>query len=111
MESDLRLARILARILDDQFRLGKFGFGLDAILDLLPVAGDTVVLGLSLFLLILAMRLQIPAHLLFKMLSLVLVCYVIGLIPILGDIAYIAIRPNLRNLKIIEEYLGQKKLV
>src|SRR3954470_17296107 len=42
LEGDLQRARWLANLLDAEFSLGGIKFGLDAIVGLVPVVGDTV---------------------------------------------------------------------
>ena len=47
-ETDLRRARMLAKLLDAQFSVAGFRFGIDALIDLVPIGGDVIgtVLGL-----------------------------------------------------------------
>src|SRR6476659_9085829 len=42
LEGDLRRARVLANWLDAQFSIGTFRFGMDAVVGLVPVVGDTL---------------------------------------------------------------------
>jgi hypothetical protein len=104
MNNYLPSARIWANILDNQFSIGSYRFGLDAFLDLLPIGGDTIVLILSMYLIWVGIQMKIPPRALYAMVATVLVSYLIGLIPILGDVAYIGIKPNMRNLAVLEKY-------
>ena len=45
----VRRARKLARLMDDRFKIAGFGFGLDGIIGLIPVAGDLFTSGMGLF--------------------------------------------------------------
>ena len=104
MTTYLQSARTWANILDNQFSIGPYRFGLDAFLDLLPFGGDTLILILSFYLVWVAIQLKLPTRAVYAMVATILASYLIGLVPVLGDIAYIAIRPNMRNLAILERY-------
>lgn len=100
----LAIAEQIANILENQFRFGKWGFGLDSIIDLLPVGGDIIVLLLSLSLLVLGARMKLPKSELLKMVINIAIAFAVGLIPVLGDAAYLAFRPNMRNLEILRRH-------
>jgi hypothetical protein len=107
MNKDLLGATILANILDNQFGVGKFRFGIDAILDLLPVGGDIIIFALSLYLVWVAYKLRLPQNKILEMFGNIFLSFIIGLIPVLGDFSYLAIRPNMKNLAILKQYAGQ----
>src|SRR2546421_9421914 len=77
----------LAFVLDDLFRIPGTGwrFGLDAVVGLVPVAGDTLAMFASLFILIAGVRYGVPKITLLRMALNVAIAYVIGLVPIFGD--------------------------
>jgi hypothetical protein len=102
---EFRLAERLAILLDDQFRIGNWGFGLDAIVDLLPVGGDVVVLALSLYLVFVAFRMELPREEIARMLFNIVLAFLVGLIPVIGDVAYLAFKPNMRNLEILRKHV------
>ena len=104
MNSQIRIATTLAYLLDNRFNIGKMRFGLSAILDLLPGLGDTVVLLLSLYIVLLAMKVSVPKIILARMIGNIAVNYVIGLIPILGDAVYIFHKTNIINLNLLKKY-------
>jgi len=103
-ESELLLAERIATLLDNQFRFGRWGFGLDAILDLLPVGGDVIVLVLSLSLVAIGWRIGLSRAALARMLANIGLAFVIGLVPVIGEFSYIVLRPNMRNLGILKAY-------
>jgi len=104
-----RLERF-AELTDSRFRVPftKVTFGIDAIFGLLPVVGETIGLILSLYLLLEASKLGVPISLRIKMLRNILVDWVIGLVPILGDIADVAFKANIRNMKLLVEHIDQE---
>lgn len=103
MEKQIRAATAIATLLDNKFKIGKFGFGIDTILEFLPIGGDTAVLVLSSALVGIAWQMGIPKRIIAKMIFNVLFAVVIGLIPFFGDIFYIFFKPNMRNLALIQK--------
>ena len=105
MIDHLKFAQRLAVLLDGQFRLGKFGFGLDAFIDLFPVGGDILILGLSLYIVWVAYRAKVPKPVVMQMLANVGIASAIGLVPVLGDAAYIFLRPNMHNIELLKRFV------
>lgn len=103
--SDLRFVRTLAELLDGRFENGRFKYGLDALIDLLPLGGDTVILLLSLIPIFVAIRRRVPTAAISQMALTVGGVYVIGLIPILSSFAYLIVRPNVRNYELLKSYV------
>jgi Domain of unknown function (DUF4112) len=108
-DHDARLARLrrLAWLIDGAFRLPGTGFrfGLNSMIGLLPVGGDAVLGMISLYIIYEAAQLGIPRHKLLKMGANVAVEVVGGFVPILGDLFDMALKANLRNLRIIEDHV------
>jgi hypothetical protein len=108
-DRDARLARLrrLAWLIDGAFRLPGTGFrfGLNSMLGLLPVGGDAVLGMISLYIIYEAAQLGIPRYKLLKMGANVAVEVIGGSVPILGDLFDIALKANLRNLRIIEDHV------
>jgi len=97
-----------AELTDSRFRIPftKIHFGLDAIVGLIPFVGETIGLALSLYLLFEASKLGVPTSLKMKMLSNVLIDWLVGLVPIAGDIADVAFKANVRNMKLLVEHIN-----
>lgn len=105
MDSHIRLASFLTKLLDTKFNIFGFRFGLDPIIGLIPVIGDMIGLLLSLYVVWIAMQLQLPNRHIVRMLVNVLADYLIGLIPVIGDLFDIGFKANTRNFKILEDHL------
>ncbi len=86
--------------LDAQFRipLTRIHFGWDAVLGLLPIAGDLVSAAVSVRNMHLAYRLGASVRLLCSMALNVVIDVLIGAVPIIGTFFDIWYRANLRNL-------------
>lgn len=104
VQQHLKAATILAILLDSRFGIGKFKFGLNAILDLLPEVGDILAAALSFYLVWIALEMDMPSLQIAKMVGNILFNLVFGLIPIVGDIVYLVHKANLKNLAILKKY-------
>jgi hypothetical protein len=106
-----RLARLrrLAWMIDAVFLLPgtRFRFGLNSVIGLLPVGGDTVLGVISLYIIYEAARLGVPKHKLARMLVNVGLEVLGGSVPIAGDLFDMALKANLRNLAIIEDHMRE----
>lgn len=100
-----------AKLNDSQFRIPftKFRIGLSAMIGLVPIIGDTIGSLLALYLVFEAFKLKLSFKLKLRMLGNVLLDWLIGLVPIFGDIADIAYKANIRNMKLLRAYLEREQ--
>ncbi|PHP29583.1 DUF4112 domain-containing protein [Limimaricola cinnabarinus] len=101
------LARLdrLAHMLDARFKLFGFRFGYDSLLGLIPGIGDTITLAPSAWLVWRAHQLGLPKAKIGKMAMNTGVDYVVGSIPVIGDLIDFGFKANLRNAAILREHL------
>ncbi|MGH7203471.1 MAG: DUF4112 domain-containing protein [Candidatus Levyibacteriota bacterium] len=104
MENHLKAATVLTTLLDNQFNLFGQRVGLNSLIDLIPGFGDAAAAILSLYLVWIAIEMQLPRIKIAQMLWNILVNFLIGLIPVLGDAVYIFRKANVKNLKILQDY-------
>lgn len=102
---DADTLRRLARLLDAAVTIPGTGItiGLDAILGLIPGAGDLVGSALSGYIVIAAAKLGAPKSLLARMLANLALDSLVGSVPILGDVFDVFFRANLRNVALLEK--------
>ena len=81
--------------------------GLDAIVGLVPVAGDLVAAALGLYLVWEARNLGMPKWKLARMIANVGFDTLVGAVPFAGDLFDFLFRSNSRNLKIIRKHLDK----
>lgn len=81
--------------------------GLDALLGLVPVAGDAIAAALGLYLVWEAKNLGLPRWKLMRMLANVGIDTVLGAVPVAGDLFDFVYKSNTRNLKIVRKHLDQ----
>nr|WP_256385735.1 DUF4112 domain-containing protein [Hahella sp. CCB-MM4] len=93
--------------MDAQYRIPgtSITFGWDTIIGLVPVLGDLVTLIMSGAMIGEARRLGAPAGLRWKMVLNIVIDFVGGLLPIVGDVFDIYYRSSTRNLKLLKDYL------
>lgn len=111
--SEVRSSNALARLLDTAIRIPgtNIRLGLDAVLGLIPGAGDAVGALLSSYIILAAARQGAPRAVLLRMIGNVAIDSVIGAVPVLGDIFDIAFKSNARNAALLERVAVQPEAV
>ncbi|HEY9809000.1 MAG TPA: DUF4112 domain-containing protein [Halomicronema sp.] len=99
--------RQLSHLLDNAIPIPgtRYRIGIDPILGLLPGGGDIASGLLSTYIIYSAAKLGVPQETLLKMVSNILLDTIAGTIPVVGDIADVAWKANLKNLEILETHL------
>ena len=107
-----RLRRIdwLAGLMDDRFRLPgtDIRFGWDAVVGLLPGIGDTASTAVSLLILHHAWQTDMPASLKARMIGNVVLDFVLGALPLVGDLFDVAFKANRRNARLLRQHLQRR---
>jgi hypothetical protein len=104
------LARLdrLAYLMDDAVKVPIIGgVGLDALLGLVPVAGDAASAVVGIGLVSRAVRLGVPREILAKMIANVCIDLALGAVPVVGDLADILFRSNARNIKLLKDFMDR----
>ncbi|PWE16367.1 DUF4112 domain-containing protein [Marinicauda salina] len=106
----LARARAVAHLMDAQFSVGGFRFGVDALVGLAPVAGDLVV-GLigGMVMLQAADELGLSWWVKTRILGYTVLDLVVGAVPVLGDAIDFVYRSNLKSLALIERAWAKKR--
>ena len=93
-------------MLDAAFRVPgtTFRFGLDAIVGLIPGAGDIGTAFFSVIILLHAVRLRIPKVVIGRMLLNSGLDMLAGTVPLLGDLFDAGYKANLRNMALLERH-------
>lgn len=113
-ETAQSIARLeaLARLMDGAFVLPgtSIRLGLDAIIGLVPVAGDLISGLISSYLIWEARRIGAPRWLIARMTANTLFDTTIGAIPVLGDAFDVMFRGNMRNMALLRRYMEKRGL-
>jgi Domain of unknown function (DUF4112) len=102
----------LSRLLDSavEVPLLRTRVGLDALLGVVPVAGDLLSAAIGLYLVSLARELGASRWLQARMVGNLVLDAALGLVPIAGDVADIYFKAHLRNLRLLQKELGEPYL-
>lgn len=106
-QQELERLRKHADLLDNWIRIPgtRLSFGLDGLLGLLPVVGDTATLIAGLMIIARAHKLGVRKRTLLEMLLNVGVDYAFGTMPVLGDLFDFFWKSNRRNIRLLEREL------
>ena len=110
-ESPVKNLEWLAKLMDSQFSIPgtKIRFGLDAIIGLIPGAGDFASFVVSAIMLSTLAKRGASGYLLARMTANIVVDALVGAIPVLGDIFDVAFKANERNMKLMKEHYNEGK--
>jgi hypothetical protein len=106
-ERRLEQLRRLSHLLDNAIALPgtDYRIGLDPFLGLLPGAGDAVGTALSAYIVLQAARWKLPTATLLRMLLNISLDWLLGMVPVLGDLVDAGWKANARNVALLEEHL------
>ncbi|HEX3249808.1 MAG TPA: DUF4112 domain-containing protein [Pyrinomonadaceae bacterium] len=95
----------LGWLMDDMFRVPVLGwrFGLDALVGLIPGLGDTSTSLVSFYILAAAVRYRVPKITLLRMGLNIGIDYVVGSLPVIGDLADAWWKSNRMNLDLLRK--------
>jgi len=106
----LERARKASRLMDQSIKLPVIGYriGLDPILGILPVGGDSVAALASLYIVLEAVNLGAPPKTLLAMLALLAVDLVVGSVPVLGTVFDAVWKANTWNVRLLERHVERQ---
>jgi hypothetical protein len=94
----------LSRAMDGLFRIPGTGWriGLDALVGLVPGVGDFATTAVSFYILAAGVRYRVPKVTLLRMASNVAVDYLLGAVPVVGDLFDVAWKSNQMNVELLK---------
>jgi len=107
-QRDIENVERLAKLLDTEFEVGGIRFGLDALIGLVPIVGDSISALIGLYPIYVAQQHKLGMFVRFRMFMNLLIDWIIGLIPFLGDIADVGFKANIKNAEILKRALQQR---
>ena len=95
----------LSWLMDDLFRIPVVGwrFGLDALIGLIPGFGDTATSLVSFYILVAGVRYRVPKITLLRMGLNIALDYVVGSLPVVGDLADAWWKSNHKNIDLLKK--------
>jgi len=103
----IRRVRVLARLLDNAISIPgtSWKIGLDPIIGLIPGVGDMIGAVLSGYIVLEAVRAEVPTFTLARMLVNVGIDTLLGAVPAVGDVFDAAWKSNVMNVALLERHL------
>ena len=100
----------LAYWLDDRFQVPgtSFRVGLDGLVGLIPGIGDAATNAITGYIIFRAWRLGVPRSVLMRMLSNLGIDFVVGLVPVFGDLFDIGFKANRRNAHLLRRHFAER---
>ncbi len=97
--------------LDQRFRIPGTNrrIGLDGLVGLVPGIGDTATTAIALYVVYRAWQMGAPGPVLGRMAANVGIDYVVGSIPVLGDLFDFAFKANSRNMALLRDWLDSQE--
>jgi hypothetical protein len=89
--------------------VGRWSFGLDGILGLIPGIGDVLSGIIASYIIARAARAGVPKAALARMMTNVAIDTLLGSVPIIGDLFDFLYKSNTKNLRIFQESLGGRE--
>ena len=99
----LIIVRKVTKLLETEFSIWNFKFGIDPILGLIPGVGDIISAILSFYIVLIAILHHISITKIVHMIFNIGFDLIIGSIPLIGDAFDFVIKPNTKNLIILEK--------
>ena len=104
---DLANLHAMAEWMDSRFKIPgtSIRFGFDSILGLIPGVGDTVTILSTVYLIGKSHSYKLPWYITLRMVWNAFIDWLIGIIPLIGDIFDIGWKANQRNVALIKSHL------
>jgi hypothetical protein len=109
--SKLKWVERVSYLMDEKFRLPgtKFRFGLDPLINLIPVVGDLSGFAVSSMLVLAMAKHGVSRKVLIMMCLNIVLDSTIGAIPIIGQVFDFTFKSNTRNIKLLKEHYDEGK--
>lgn len=102
LERDIERVRALARALDAQFEIAGVKFGWDAIIGLVPIAGDLATAVLGVYPILIAHKHGFGRVVRARMAANLALDWVVGSVPFAGDVFDVMFKAHKKNLALLE---------
>lgn len=108
--SRIEALRALKRFLDEAFRIPgtNIRFGWDPIVGIVPWAGDLLTALFACGIIVQAHHMRVPKVVQVRMLMNVAIDLVIGVVPVVGDVADAFWKSNTKNFALLERHAGSR---
>jgi hypothetical protein len=104
--------RTLTHLLDNAIPIPgtPYRIGLDPLLGLIPGGGDIAGAALSAYIVISAAKFGLPRESLLRMVLNILLEFVVGTVPVLGDFFDVAWKANVKNMELLDTHIKSPQI-
>ena len=99
----------IAHVMDGLIPIGRWRFGLDSIIGLIPGLGDVIGAAIGMLIVMRAVQAGIPRVAIAHMMTNIAIDTLVGAIPFLGDAFDFVFKSNTKNMRIYEEALERPR--
>lgn len=110
MDKRLKIIAAIATLLDSRYKVFNVKFGIDPLLNMIPVLGDAVGVLLGLTIVLIGVRMGLPEKKVLQMVRNIIIDFFIGIVPVVGSLADVFYRSNLKNMQIIFDHFEKRPL-
>ncbi len=108
LDADLARVEVVAKLMDSQFEIAGIKFGADALIGLIPVAGDAISFGIGLYPILIARKHGLGRVVIGRMMMNLGIDFVVGLVPVVGDVADVVHKANLKNVEVLRKAVAKR---
>jgi len=109
LNADIERADQIAQLMDTKFSLGTFRFGLDSLVGLVPVVGDTVITLIGVYPILVAKKHGLGKAVMARMAINLGLDWAAGLTPVIGDAVDTLIKIHIRNVALLKQAAHKKR--
>src|SRR5262249_40104928 len=111
LQRRMHALRGLKRLLDEAFRVPGTGirFGWDPIIGLVPWVGDALTALFSCAIIVQAHQMRVPKIVQLRMLFNVGIDVLVGIVPVVGDVADVFWKSNTKNFALLERHAAEPR--
>ena len=95
----------IAHVMDGLIPVGRWSFGLDSVIGLIPGLGDIIGAAIGMIIVLRAVQAGIPRIAIARMMTNIAIDCLVGAIPLLGDAFDFVFKSNRKNMQIYEQSL------
>lgn len=112
IEQEVQMLETLAHLMDSAFVIPgtSMRVGVDSLIGLIPGLGDTISALISSYIVKQASKYNLPWHLKLQMSFNIFIDWLIGIIPLIGDLFDVGWKANTRNVELLKKHLEKQTI-
>lgn len=113
VNQDIQALEGLAHIMDSAIVIPgtSIRVGIDSLIGLIPGIGDTISALISSYIVQQASKYNLPWHLKLRMAFNIFMDWLIGIVPLIGDLFDIGWKANIRNVELLKKHIEKQTII